>query len=324
MKVFATHVSGSDGPGFRTVFRQLAFDDQNGVHQLTEDPAEADIILFLDVNEHQGDLRISAIARHPLTRRFPEKTFVYSELDQPWCAMPGLYVSMPRKGFDHRRQRACGYITPLINSYVKSLASEAPCPTMNADLLFSFIGRRSDPSREAVLALRHSRAIVEDSSQTNIFGGGADAEYKKRRYAEILARSKFVLCPRGAGTASFRLFEAMALGRVPVILSDDWVAPNGPDWAAFSLRVCEAEAASVPALLERSEPRFEQMASEALRQWDQWFSPGVLFHRMVEACGELLVARRLPETVAQKLPNARYLRLRAREIKSQLRRIFDR
>jgi hypothetical protein len=57
-------------------------------------------------------------------------------------------------------------------------------------------------------------------------------------------------CPAGIGPATYRLFEAMELGRVPVILSDEWVPRKGLDgmssvygfpsawWARF-LRSCQ-------------------------------------------------------------------------------------
>jgi len=39
-------------------------------------------------------------------------------------------------------------------------------------------------------------------------------------FTQLTERSKFTLCPRGFGLASFRLYEAMQLGSVPVYVSD--------------------------------------------------------------------------------------------------------
>ena len=36
-----------------------------------------------------------------------------------------------------------------------------------------------------------------------------------------------------------RLFEAMRLGVAPIIASDDWVYPRGPDWSACSVVIKE-------------------------------------------------------------------------------------
>ena len=49
-----------------------------------------------------------------------------------------------------------------------------------------------------------------------------------------------MICPRGWGSSSIRLFEVMEMGRVPVIISDAWVN-EAPKWADFSVRVSEAD-----------------------------------------------------------------------------------
>ncbi|MBE7157880.1 MAG: exostosin family protein, partial [Rhodospirillales bacterium] len=100
-------------------------------------------------------------------------------------------------------------------------------------------------------------------------------------------RSKFVLCPRGVGTSSIRLFETLAAGRVPVIISDQWVPALGPDWKKISLRLRESEIASIPRLLATAEEQYPQMARAAWEAHAKWFSQAVIFHRLVSQCAEL-------------------------------------
>ena len=45
----------------------------------------------------------------------------------------------------------------------------------------------------------------------------------------------------------------MRMGRVPVILSDDWVEPIGPSWEKFSIRIRERDVDRIPAPLEKRE-----------------------------------------------------------------------
>ena len=149
---------------------------------------------------------------------------------------------------------------------------------------------------------------------------GSAIEQQKQRYAEVLARSKFVLCPRGAGTASFRIFETMAAGRVPVVLSDAWVAPQGPDWENCALMVSESQVDDLAQILEKHEARFPTMAQAARREWEQWFAPDVLFHRMTEGMAEIMNHRRAPERVLSREFDPRYLRLRAREVKANFKK----
>ena len=284
MKVFATTAITGDVSTYLPLFHSMAAQDRFRVHTLTDDPAEADVILFLDGHQHCADLSLRAIRQHPLVQTYPKRALVYSELDQPWCAMPGLYVSMPTGNFDWKRQRPCSYLS-LINRFVveKQTTTEAP------SLLFSYMGRRCHPVRERILNLRHDRAHVEDTTALDFFGVASEAVLQhQRRYAAILRDSKFVLCPRGGGLASFRLFETMAAGRVPVIISDDWVPPVGPAWETMVLRVKEAEVEQVAAIVESREERFEEMSRNVQEMWKDWFAPDVTFHRMIENCAGIL------------------------------------
>jgi hypothetical protein len=119
------------------------------------------------------------------------------------------------------------------------------------------------------------------------------------RYVEIARRSQFILCPRGLAPSSIRLFETMCMGRVPVILADEWVRPEGPQWDAFTIQIPERDARSVPDILEEKEAAAYEMGLIARAEWEKYFSPDVVFHRVVELCLEIQKARRLPEALAR-------------------------
>jgi hypothetical protein len=46
-----------------------------------------------------------------------------------------------------------------------------------------------------------------------------------RRYNEVLSDSVFSLCPEGAGPNTLRVWESLAVGAIPVIVAEGWVAP---------------------------------------------------------------------------------------------------
>ena len=270
-----------DSPVVRA-WHEAAARDVHGVHRVTDDPAHADIILFVDLHL-APDWRLPSLLSHELVRRHPGKAFVYDERDHPWCALPGLYCSMPEAHFDPDWQRACAY-------YGTMRFTEEERAGTTPDLLFSFVGSRSHPVRRSILRLTHTRAALEDTSGFLFYDRSDPAAYDRQRtrYLSILLRSKFVLCPAGAGTSSIRLFETLAAGRVPVIISDAWVPPPGPSWGACSLRVPEAAVADLPRLLEATEPRYPQMSAAAQQAHAEWFAPTVIFHRLISGCGELL------------------------------------
>lgn len=297
------------------LFRRLAEQDRFREHQVVEDPDQADIILFVDARHEHNDWELQAIRSHPFVRQFPEKSFVYNEMDQPWCALQGIYVSMPKGSFNSQRQRAYCYA----NNVNHEVETNSRLPA-EPDLLYSFVGRRCHPTRDAILAGAHKRAHLEDTTGIDFFStAGEEIDRRKRHYAKIVHRSKFVLCPRGAGPTSFRLFETMAAGRVPVIMGDEWVPPSGPRWSDCSIQVPEADVVRLPQLMESHEHHYSTMAERARAEWEEWFAPDVRFHRMVESCADILRTRRLPEAVSQRLPNLRKLWLRGRRVKAMLR-----
>ena len=169
-------------------FEELARADRFQAHELASDPEAADLILFTQCHMLPSEWRLGPIRDHALTARFREKVMVYDERDRPWCAFPGVYVSMPRRSFDDRYQRAGGYYHHL----------PVAEPRNDPDLLFSFIGSPSSRARSPLSRLRHPDAIVETVRQFTFYDPSSpNYEARRERYRELLARSRFVLCPRG-------------------------------------------------------------------------------------------------------------------------------
>lgn len=300
-------------------FLSRADQDRFGVHALTDDPEVADIIFFVESSHYRDDPFFKILRNHSLVQRYREKSFMYNEHARPWCLLPGLYTNMPKRWFEHRRQRASCYIRE-INGFIRHETNDHGSPR----LLFSFVGAARSRTRRRILAISHPRALVDDSSgRFNAFQMGAMSqdgrETGQRYYADLLADSKFVLCPGGFGTSSYRLFETMKAARVPVIVSDQWVEPEGPDWAKCSVRVKEADIPYIPYILEGQESKWREMAVEARANWEAWFAPDVQFHRMVESCADLLEARRYPEQLAQRLPKPPYLEWKARNLAGRVK-----
>src|SRR6185503_8993594 len=73
--------------------RELARRDVFGQYTLTEDPAEADLLLFVESARDDGPAGIlfEGVRRDPLYRRFRSKTCLYSALDWPVTFVPGVY-----------------------------------------------------------------------------------------------------------------------------------------------------------------------------------------------------------------------------------------
>lgn len=299
----------SGDPYNRGAFRKLiksARLDSFRKHSLTDDPSAADLILFAEL--YGAGAYFQSVRQHPFVTRFREKCFVFCSNDFIIPFLPGIYASIEQR-WSSRRTRSGFYLAVSENEFV----SFEP-PHERLMYLCSFLGAvDTSPVRRKLGTLSYQRSFFQDTSAEyrDVLSGKIDAAGMReywRRYAEICKASKFILAPRGLGASSVRLFDAMRMGRVPVILSDQWVEPEGPCWDKFSLRVPEADYARIPALLERYESKAVEMGMLARAQWEEWFSEPVCFHRVVEWCLQIKRDRKIPEKIAHFIPFIQYLR----------------
>jgi hypothetical protein len=251
------------------------------LHELVDDPSAADLILFAE--NYTADFLLSGVAASPLTRRFRSKIFCFCENDSVIARYPGIYASLPRRYCNPRWAMTGPYL------WMMREAEKAAPKIDEPDLLFSFVGSEyTHKVRKEVMGLKHPRGYVEDT--------GSKAEYMRYQaseserqefrvhYDSVQLRSKFVLCPRGMGCASIRLFETLRAGRVPVVISDDYVLPSGPNWESCSVRVGESEVATIPERLERLEDRASEMGAASALAHRDWYSPPQFFTCIVDQC----------------------------------------
>jgi len=86
---------------------------------------------------------------------------------------------------------------------------------------------------ESSLIIRREKWHFEvDVYQCQINNSSVDSDviftqkFMLNEYIDSLSKTAFVLCPSGAGPNTIRYWEAIAFGRVPVLLSDSWDPPN--------------------------------------------------------------------------------------------------
>lgn len=257
-------------------------ESSNGGHRRAASPEAAEALLFVGCRDPlQRDVR-----RHALAREFPQRVVLYDSRDRIVPFLRGIYPSAHRSWYSPRRMRSGHYLRWSDSSSIRYTDPEAT-PTR----LFGFRGALTHPVRRRILALRHADALFADTTVEAGRGFGQSAEvYRdyRDRYGEELASVRFVVCPRGAGPGSMRTFEAMKAGRAPVVVSDEWVEPCGPDWASFSLRVAERDVARLADLLERCAPEAAAMGRRARQAWERWFSPEASFATLAELASELV------------------------------------
>lgn len=273
--------------------RTLAEQDRFGQYALTDDPDAVDLIIFVESHgwDSPAGRYYQAIRRDPIYRRHRGKAFVHSGRDWPVPLVRGVFASIERGWCWKSRARSGSYLAEP-HPFVEEAAQRRGAGEIEAATpryLASFVGSVSDtPVRRALLGLNDGEFLLADNTQRFLgairSGDHATVQQLKQDYAQTALASRFILCPRGYGASSFRLFEAMQLGRAPVILSDAWVPPDGPDWSACSLRISERGVANLPAILRQHADQWASLGQRARAAWEEWFGPRVLFHRICQSC----------------------------------------
>ncbi len=258
------------------------------VHNVVPSAEEAQIVIITDMREddHFGRL----LRAHPIVKRYPDKSFVFDRTDRPIGFVRGVYASPPRILFDLGRYQTGFYLT-AVSEWRNPFVSADAEACVEKDLLFSFVGRNSSPGRGQLFAHDFGRSDVMVTDISSLYkhwdGASPQRDVYQRHYVEISKRSKFVLCRRGHGTSSKRLYEVMEMGLVPVILSDGWVRPRGPQWRDFSVTVSERDVTRLVPILEGYGDDWLEMGQNARQIWLEWFSPPKQFNYIVDSCIEI-------------------------------------
>jgi hypothetical protein len=243
-------------------------------HSVTTVPEEADAIVFVGSQRRFG----SDVLRSDFYRDFPNKCVLldYSDVTAP--SLPGLYMGLT-PGFEWSDIYQPGFYPRVFENdrldQIRALGS--------ARWLFSFMGAIDNcpEVRGRLTRLCHPRGLVVDKSL-------GQSDRNDDDYLASIASSAFVLCPRGLGPSTWRLFEVMRSGRVPVIIADAWAPPRGVDWNEFSIRVRESEIDRIPQLLESREHEAAAMGQAAREAYQRFFSVDGSFDWIAERVRQVL------------------------------------
>jgi hypothetical protein len=150
----------------------------------------------------------------------------------------------------------------------------------------------------ALRLLSEHEGVETNFIERNRFLGGAikrgrlDLPTMRRvrdEYVRNMVESDYILCSRGAGNFSYRLYETLSCGRIPVFVDTDCVLPYdfAAPWREHLVWIDESELASVgnrvAAFHEAlSEREFEDLQRSCRRLWEDYIAPEGFFRRFHE------------------------------------------
>jgi hypothetical protein len=291
--IFARHTAQ-----FTKLSNLFEYSDHNK-YQLVTDPNVADLILLTD---GRFDNKANEIRCNELLKQYTSKCFVLSNEDCPLPLFRGVYASAEKSIYNFNRIRSTSYtdgFDPHKNEFiVNSIRNIDSRDDGGKKYLFSFIGRNSHLIREKIFSMNFSRqdVYIKDSSESfDLYDKNLKDKAEQLRYSEIMKLSKFALCPRGCGANSIRLFEAMQLGVAPVIISDEWILPYGPDWKECSIVISSKNLNSLEKILIEKESSYNIIGKNAQAVYKKYFAPEVYFEYLIKNCLDIKHNQIIPE-----------------------------
>lgn len=142
---------------------------------------------------------------------------------------------------------------------------------------------------EAVRALQKNHFIETDFILRNGFWAAGEADKIKARsvYANNMLHSPYALVARGAGNFSYRLYEVLSCGRIPVFIDTDCVLPFDEfiDWKKQMLWIGRSEISQLAERLlafhsQISPGDFEEMQFNCRKLYEEWIRPEAFFNKL--------------------------------------------
>lgn len=148
--------------------------------------------------------------------------------------------------------------------------------------LASFVGSNTHPIRHKLFE------TYKDSENIKIFLKGWSPQVNLDEFhffIQTTLKSKFCLCPRGYGLNSFRLYEAMQLGCIPVIITDNFYLPwkDELNWEDFSVLIYDSEIPNLEKiLLSYSDEKINIMKKNIAKIYKKYFTLNGIYDKVLK------------------------------------------
>jgi hypothetical protein len=287
MKIYilSAYEDSNDNFAFQNIKKSSLFDPFKK-HVLEENPKVADIIIF--VEHHPGnDPYFFQVLKHPVYKLYKNKCYLYHDHDNHLAMLPTISPSICKSTFNKKIHYSYHYLEQIsFNPYVEYI----PNKIFEKKYLFSFLGAsRTYPDiRDKIIQLFEGDENIRDTKNSNSWElNDEERDIYFKNYADILFQSKFILCPRGIGPSSYRLFESMKLGIAPVIISDEWKEIDGIDWESCSIRIKEKDVSEIQNILKSRENEYLELGINARKNYEKFMSFENQFHFLSDAATKL-------------------------------------
>jgi len=168
---------------------------------------------------------------------------------------------------------------------------------MSSEIAIGRALRRRAMRRLAAVKGVECNFVVRQRFWNGVYGSDGQmnlqlAQESRLAFVQNLLDSDYALCVRGFGNYSFRLYEALSLGRIPVFINTDCVLPYDRwiDWKRYVVWVEQSEVDRIAETVQEfhaslTPAGFADLQRSCRQLWDEWLSPHgffAQFHRHFE------------------------------------------
>jgi hypothetical protein len=180
----------------------------------------------------------------------------------------------------------CGYVDSTEES---TLSIKARFQKFFAKPAEDFYAKGAAVRGKAVRQLQHDKNVKYNFIIRQGFWaeGLTDKKAARKQYAENMFQSPYALVARGAGNFSYRLYEVMSCGRIPLFINTDCVLPYGNfiDWKKSCVWLEESEVGQISSKLVQfhnsiSGEEFEAKQIANRKIYEEWLSPTGFFKNL--------------------------------------------
>lgn len=146
---------------------------------------------------------------------------------------------------------------------------------------FNFIGQCKYMGRDIFRNLNLENYDFEETS--SVYSLPKDKKTNKLlSFLHRISKSKFVFAPRGVGSSSFRAYQAMMVGSIPIITDmNDYPFQDRVDWDQISIR---GNLNELNILIEKalniSDNQYKNMQKKAIDFWDNYCKHDMLYKKI--------------------------------------------
>lgn len=133
---------------------------------------------------------------------------------------------------------------------------------------------------ECVRNLSCSRLVNTDFTIREGGQTGTSSLKERREFVDTILNSDYSLVCRGGGNFSYRLYEVLSLGRIPLFIDTDCLLPYDHivNWKEFCLWVDEKQVEDIAKIVADfhygiSDEQFRTMQFKARQVYDEWLCP---------------------------------------------------